>query len=189
MQTDDVLARQAQLGESAAYAELVRRWSAPVLALCRARVRCRHAAEDLSQETLLRGWRSIGSLQDVGRFGAWLRGIAHRVCLDWLKSRKNSQINLSALADDNGTWNVPSSAAMSEHEKSDQADEVAYLMEAVESLPDEEREILMLYYSGDSTYRALAELLEVSEATVNARLTRARQRLRQRTTLHQENIS
>ena len=54
------------------------------------------------------------------------------------------------------------------------------LLEEVESLAEPHREILMLYYYQDVTYRELAEMLGVSTATVNARLTQARAMLRER---------
>ncbi|MEO1981265.1 MAG: hypothetical protein ABGZ24_12165, partial [Fuerstiella sp.] len=59
--TDGDLVRQAPDGRSAAYGELVRRWSAQVLAMCHARVGRHAIAEELAQETLLRGFRSLGS--------------------------------------------------------------------------------------------------------------------------------
>jgi RNA polymerase sigma-70 factor (ECF subfamily) len=54
------------------------------------------------------------------------------------------------------------------------------LMAQVEALPDDYREVLMLYYYQDVTYRDLAELLGVSAATINARLTKGRALLRAR---------
>ncbi len=54
------------------------------------------------------------------------------------------------------------------------------LLSAVEALPETLREIVMLYYYNDLTYQDLAELLGVSAATVNARLTQARATLRER---------
>ena len=58
------------------------------------------AADDLAQETLLRGFRSLHTLVDPDRFGTWLSGIALRTCRDWLKSRQNAQIPFSVLAAD-----------------------------------------------------------------------------------------
>ena len=53
-------------------------------------------------------------------------------------------------------------------------------MAAVEALPEDYREVLLLYYYEDVTYRDLAETLGVSPATINARLTKARAMLRER---------
>jgi RNA polymerase sigma-70 factor (ECF subfamily) len=62
----------------------------------------------------------------------------------------------------------------------DQADEVDRLMAEVESLSENHREVLMLFYYGEMSYRDMAELLGVSTATINARLTEARDLLRER---------
>lgn len=175
--TDAELVRQTLAGQNAAYAELARRWSARVLAVCHARVRNRHAAEDLAQETLLRGLQSLPSLAAPERFGPWLRGIAQRVCLDWLKAKQTAQVPFTVLDPDGrpDRWLASPSAA-----DADQADDWQRLMEEIERLPDDYRETLLLYYYEDVTYGELAEWLEVSVATVNARLTKARAWLRER---------
>jgi RNA polymerase sigma factor (sigma-70 family) len=53
-------------------------------------------------------------------------------------------------------------------------------MAEVEALPEDLRQAVMLYYYDDLTYRELGSLLGVSAATINARLTKARNLLRQR---------
>src|SRR5947209_8698603 len=95
--SDGDLVRQTLAGRTAAYGELVRRWSAGVLACCHAKVRSAHAAEDLAQETLLRGFRSLATLAEPEKFGPWLRGIAMRVCLDWLKNKQTGQVPFTSL--------------------------------------------------------------------------------------------
>lgn len=174
---DAELVREARRGSVAAYAELVRRWSARVLAVCHARVRRRDVAEELAQETLLRGFQSLATLESPERFGSWLRGIAQRVCLDWLKAKQTGQVTFTELPTDK----QPDGFLTSDADGSvDRADEVRHLMSTVEKLPDEFREVLMLYYYQDATYQELAETLNVSSATINARLTKARAMLRER---------
>jgi RNA polymerase sigma-70 factor (ECF subfamily) len=159
----------------AAYAELSRRWAAPVLAVCHARVRCRHTAEDLAQETLLRGLQSLGTLLDRERFGPWLRAIAQRTCLDWLKSKQSQQVPFTALGGE------PAEAAtLDAGRELEEAEDRQRLLELVAGLDDDCREVVLLYYCQDVTYADLAELLGVSSATINARLTKARALLRER---------
>ena len=100
--SDGELVCQALGGQRTAYGELVRRWSPRVVAICHARVRNAHTAEDLAQETLLRGLRSLRTLNSPDKFGSWLRGIAVRVCLDWRKSKQTSQVPFTSLGPDNG---------------------------------------------------------------------------------------
>jgi RNA polymerase sigma-70 factor (ECF subfamily) len=177
--TDAELVRQAGNGRPDAYGELARRWSPRVMAVCHARVRCQTSAADLAQETLLRGFRDLVTLKSPEKFGAWLRGIAHRVCLDWLKSKQQSQVPFTRLASDGHPDELLArgddvGAAV------DQADEVNRLMAEVESLSENHREVLMLFYYGEMSYRDMAELLGVSTATINARLSDARELLRER---------
>lgn len=179
MTSDAELVRQALAGQLLACEELARRWSARVVALCHARVGCGHAAEDLAQETLLRAFRGLATLQDADRFGAWLRGIAQRVCWDWHNSKQSGQVPFSSLLADGSApdWPGPDDGGAAQAER---RDELRRLMSEVERLPEEQREVLMLYYYDDVTYRDLADLLGVSTATINARLTQARASLRRR---------
>jgi RNA polymerase sigma-70 factor (ECF subfamily) len=165
--SDGELVRQTVAGHNFAYDELVRRWTARVLAICHARVGRVDVAEELAQEALVRGFKAIRSLSEPEKFGAWIGGIATRVCLDWLKDKDRSQVSLA-------DQDFPDRHEEQDHEDLDR------LMKEVERLPEKQREALMLYYYQDSTYEELGRLLGVSAATINARLTQARQMLRKR---------
>lgn len=179
--TDADLVRRTLSGDTSAYEELVRRWAARVLACCHARVGCVHLAEDLAQETLLRGYQALSSLESPDKFGPWLRAIAHHVWLDWRKSKQSSQVPFTALLGGNNSPEfIAQCSSDSTSHLAERADELRQLMSQVESLSQEYREVLFLYYYHDTTYRELAELLGVSTATVNARLTKARALLRKR---------
>jgi RNA polymerase sigma-70 factor (ECF subfamily) len=180
--SDAELVRQARDGRSEAYAELARRWAGRVTALCHARVRRGDLADDLAQETLLRGFRALHTLADPERFGPWLCGIALRACLDWLKSRQNSQVAFSAIGPGREIDDVFGGRQLSALELAVQADELRQLLAAVEELPEQFRTVILLYYYEDVTYRDVARILGVSAATVNARLTQARALLRARLT-------
>jgi RNA polymerase sigma factor (sigma-70 family) len=180
--TDGDLVRQALAGTTAAYGQLARRWAARVLAVCHARVG-RAAAEDLSQEALLRGLRGLPTLADPDRFGPWLLGIATRACLDWRKSAKRSEVSLDGLwSDADGADAAGALAAHVDEGASDRRERAERLMAEVERLPLPYREALMLYYYQHCTYQELADALGVSAATINARLSKARAMLRERLT-------
>lgn len=179
MESDRQLAIDARAGDVSAYAELARRWSGSVLAVCRRRLRCVHSAEDSAQETFLRGWKAINSLQSPDRFGAWLLGIAHRVCLDWLKRKQNSQLAFSSLESRGTEISVPDDQMLAP-ELAEQTEDHARLLAEVERLPDHCREAVLLYYTQDLTYAELAERLGIAVATVNQRLSKAKQLLRGR---------
>ena len=99
---------------------------------------------------------------------------------DWLKKSERTEVSLTAAdSSENGQARFASTsrdaAAIAE-----QTDDIRRLMAEVEKLPQPLREVLMLYYYEDCTYQDLAARLNVSAATINARLTQARMALRQK---------
>jgi RNA polymerase sigma-70 factor (ECF subfamily) len=173
--TDGELVRQTLAGRPDAYAELVRRWAPRITALCHAKAGNKDAADDLAQESLLRGFRSLRTLDNPDKFGPWLCGIATRACLDWLKSAQRRTVAFSALGDEHRPDFLPDGRPGADAER-----DLRRLLTAVESLPEPLRQVVLHYYYEDRTYRELGELLGVSVATVNARLSKARALLRQR---------
>lgn len=179
MASDSDLVRLAQGGQLAAYELLVRRWSARVLAVCHAKIRSAHTAEELAQETLLRGFRALNTLKEPAKFGPWLCGIASRACLDWLKSGQSRQVSLEALAE-NQPDACPTHPGQSPDDVVAQADDERRLLAELATLPEPYREVILMYYYDDLTYHDVAAALGVSTATVNARLTKGRALLRER---------
>jgi RNA polymerase sigma-70 factor (ECF subfamily) len=177
--SDGDLVRQTLAGRSEAYAALVARYGGRITAICHAKVRRADVADDMAQETFLRGYRALSSLTDPDKFGAWLCGIATRACLDWLKARARSVVSFSAM----GLSQEPEELLPPVVEALpalDQDEERRQLLAEVESLPEDCRQVVMLYYYQEFTYRELADMLGVSPATINARLTKARALLRAR---------
>ncbi len=178
--TDGELVRQTLAGRPAAFAELARRWSARVVAICRvhAGMRGQHV-EDLAQDALLRAFQALATLEDQEKFGAWLRGIAVRVCLDHRKRKQTGQVPFSLLDRPDAPFEVASQTPDAS-ELVEQRETQEELRAHVAGLPDDCREVLVLYYQGDSTYQDLADMFGVSRATINLRLTKARTLLRER---------
>jgi len=177
--TDAELVRATLAGSRDAYAEIARRWSPRVTAICHSRVRRSDVADDLAQETLLRGYRALHTLSDPNKLGTWLMGIGHRASLDWLKARERSTLLFSGLGPDQS---IETLITRDEGDPAGDADERRQLMTEVEALPENLRQVVMMYYYEDVSYRELAEILGISPATVNARLTKARAILRGRLT-------
>ena len=182
MTTDGELVRRSLRDDRASCEELVNRWSARVLAFCHARIGNRHAAEDLAQESLLRALRGLATLEDPEKFGTWLCGIAVRVCLDWRKAKQSSQVSFSALSGNGWTEDCATANVREAVADADRADTIEEMMTAIEQLSEKHREVLMLFYYDGMKYQDMADMLGVSSATINARLTEARATLRTRLT-------
>lgn len=183
--TDGELVRRTLQGDGAAGNQLVQRWQARLVGFCHARIGRADAAEELAQETMFRALRSLGKLEDHEKLAAWLRGIASRVCVDWIR-QKTKAVPFSTLSGGNGhadNGHLEDRLAC-EQDGAEQValrdEEHARLRAAINRLQEPYREAIMIYYyDGEpKTYARVAEMLGVSSATVNLRLTKARAMLR-----------
>jgi RNA polymerase sigma-70 factor (ECF subfamily) len=133
------------------------------------------SAEDLVQETMLRAFRSASSF-DLKEFGIrpWLVRILRNLHNTRYKQDKHEPVaDDQLLASVEAQEPVPISGPGSElWENVDQQ-----LMHAVESLPAEYQEVLMLWAIEEMSYQEIASALEVPIGTVMSRLFRARQKL------------
>jgi len=126
-----------------------------------------HLAEDAVQETFLRAWRNAGWFRGESSVYTWLVRIAMNVCKSWLRSPwKKRRVSAAALEG----LSVPAGPP----------DMDDTLPKAIMALSRPYREVILLYYYEELKAREIAALLGVSVSTVTARLSRARQQLRER---------
>ncbi|MBK6938909.1 MAG: sigma-70 family RNA polymerase sigma factor [Planctomycetes bacterium] len=166
--SDLELVAAARAGTSQAFTDLVRRHGSRVWGLLWSRTRRRADVEDLTQETFLRAYRQLPTLQHADRFAGWLLSIAARTWSDWHRAKARNDVGLEALEVE------PQQPALESTSDRDA------LLSAVASLPEPLRDTLVQFHFGGKSYRELAALFDVTEAAINARLTKARQLLRER---------
>lgn len=161
-ETEKMLVASCQKGDRGAYAGLVKAHSGCVFAICLGMLGNRHDAEDAAQQTLLRGFMQIGKLRNSQRFGAWVGQIARNLCLDAIRKRK-IQVAPVRISGDCAAHDREA------HRRLETA--------LAELSPDYRVPLLLFYFNGHST-KSIAETLDISQAAVQTRLTRARRKLR-----------
>ena len=139
-----------------------------------------HDAEDALQETLVRAWRHLGRFEGRGTFRAWLYRIATNVCLSAAVRRRTGDepLHLAPIPDallDELASTEGSPAARYDLQESIQ---LAFLA-AIQLLPPRQRAVLILRDVLAWSASEAADLLDVSEASVNSSLQRARSSLEQ----------
>src|SRR3982751_3619006 len=90
-------------GHEAAAREIVRRYEPPVYNLVRRMARDPAAAEDLTQDTFLKIFRSLGTFDPRLRLSAWILKIAHNTALDHLRRSRIPYVPLEADDPDDGS--------------------------------------------------------------------------------------
>jgi len=128
----------------------------------------RDAADDLVQDTLERAWTKLHLWRSGSDLRAWLFTIMHNVHVNQLRSRAGAA--MLPLDDD-----VPDAPV-----RATQSDllEVRDVQTAVNRLPVEQREVLLLVALEHMSYQETATTLGIPIGTVMSRLARARERLR-----------
>lgn len=154
----------------AAELELHRPWLRNIL---RGRIGNRHEVDDLLQEIALAVFRKTNVRpEDPGRVAPWLYRLAVRQSINFhRKMGRKSNAKPSSDLDVTDTNSEPLDWLL-------QQEQQAAAARAIEKLPPRDRDILMMKYNENWSYKKLAKTLGVKEKTVEYRLMKARKLLR-----------
>ncbi|MBN2345426.1 MAG: sigma-70 family RNA polymerase sigma factor [Candidatus Aminicenantes bacterium] len=167
---DRQLIAQAAAGDRQAFAELVRRHQGWVLQLTYRYTRDRQDAEELGQEIFFKAWRSASSFRGESAFSTWLYRLAVNACLNHRQKIKARPVPVSLAGDpEGGEPQTTDVLVVAERE--------ALLREAMSALPARQRLALALASFEDKSYEEIAEVMDVSVASVESLLFRARRKL------------
>ena len=131
-------------------------------------LRHRQDAEDVAQEAFAKAYRSFSQLRDRERFRAWLMRMTWRLAIDrWRSDRRRSAREQA----------VEFAAAPSTEEVAVSRERAKRLWEAIDTLPDKLRIVVVLGAIEGHDIRTMARLLDLPEGTVKSRLYLARKGL------------
>ena len=177
---DERLIRAAQAGELASFNALVVRHERAVFNVCLRLLRDVPAAEDVTQETFVKAWSSLGTFRG-GVVRPWLLRIATNRCYDVLRARgRRPADSLDAeLFEIEPTWSTHAAREDDPETFAARAELSIYLERALTSLPDDQRLAVILSDAQGYGYDEIAQIMGVALGTVKSRISRGRARLRQ----------
>lgn len=169
---DSELASLARTGDALAYSTLIRRHERAMLAIAYACTGGDAAtAADVVQDAFLRCWTRIESLREPERFAAWLATTVRNLSANAIRSLSRKV----RLAEDHVLDGRPVELATDPLETADTVDRVA---RAIAKLDETSAAVVTLRYYEDMPSKQIAELLDLTPAAVDMRLSRARQLLK-----------
>jgi len=175
--SDEELVERFQNGERAAFDTLVQRWERRIQGAIYRLVGPGEDVRDLSQETLLKAYRGLGTFKKEARFSSWLYQIALNVCRDRMRrGRGKTYVSIDDISESTPAVSEPGPSALELIEARDLSRQVAA---AVAALPEEQREVVVLKEYQGLTFLEIAETLDVPLSTVKTRLYRGLGQLRQ----------
>ena len=175
---DGHIVHQCLSGNTEAFALLVDKYKARIFALVYAKVGQFEDAEDITQEVFLHAYKKLSTLRRWDQFYPWIYSIAANRCKNFHRDKKR-RIDTVSLADPSENHRADMEAH-AEKLKNEQ------LHDALATLPEMYRQVLVLRYMAGMKSKEIAQTLRVSPNTINQRLMRAREKLK--TVLNEEMI-
>jgi len=176
--SDEELIEACRGGETSAFDVLVARWEDKIRGAAWRVLGSDEEARDVAQEAFLKAYRGLPGFKREARFSSWLYQIALNLCRDRLRRRRTrASVSLEELEEAGPVLVEPRPGA---HELALRNDLAAVVRRAVSSLPDEQREVVILKEYEGLTFLEIAQALDVPVSTVKTRLYRGLGQLRVR---------
>ena len=181
---EELMLRYGEEGETDAFEILLSRHEKPVFNFILKRCGRRGEAEELLQETFLRVVRSADSYEPKAKFTTWLYTIARNLCIDRARKAKgHTEVSLDKpIGDDpdDDTYvdqmaNDEANASSVDHDRKTFR---RRLQQALDELPDKQREVFVLREFSELKYREIADVVDAAVPTVKSRMRYALKALR-----------
>ncbi|MHC4337546.1 MAG: RNA polymerase sigma factor [Planctomycetota bacterium] len=159
------LCKRAKKGSKDAACELLGMCYEDIFAYLRRLCGSQQDAEDLTQETFLKVWSSLGRFRGHSSFSTWLHRIAYNTYIDWQRRTATEIQSSSDESWQEWTDNNPGPFANAAEQQT-----AKHLYEAVDKLDDGKKHVVHLHYYQGLSLRETAKVLNISTSTVKYRL-------------------
>lgn len=126
-------------------------------------------AEEATQQTFIKAWRAAASYDPSRSLAAWLTTIARNAALDLYRRERRQRSHADIDSPELELATLPPSI--------DQLNDVLEVRQALDELPDTDRELIRLQHYDELTHTEIADHLEIPLGTVKSRSFRAHRRL------------
>ncbi len=171
IQTDEEIIQSILGGDKEVFRVLVDRYAGMFIGYALNLCGDYETASDLVQEALISAYNCLDRLRDRSSFPSWVAGIMKNIYRNLGRKKSIPTIPLEFLKEKG--FDPPDSDIKSTYSE----EELGMVMKCVYSLPEKYREVLMLRYVEDFSYKKIAEVLNIPESTVNMRLMYAHRQL------------
>ncbi len=159
------LIRQAQSGDRRALNQLFSQWYPRVYNMAYRYFHDEDLAADVSQQTFVAIQKSLPQLRDPQAFKAWLFRTAVNCCHSLSRRRHRQKASLEVISMQPGR-----SQPITPYQELDRKERSQIVLAALQEIPDEQREVIVMKEYEGLKFREIAEILQLSENTVKSRL-------------------
>ena len=179
MNIDDVeLIQRILAGDENAFETLIRKYQRQVHAHALRKIGDFQIAEDITQETFLRVYQKLETLNNPTQFSTWLYAIVNNLCIAWFRKKRLQAKALQEVHISETETEAYSQYVATEHAKVTADAQRDLVKKLLTKLKRSDREVITLHYFEEMSSSEIGDLLGVPENTIKSRLYRARQRLK-----------
>jgi RNA polymerase sigma-70 factor, ECF subfamily len=178
--SDEQIVERALTGDAEAFGEIVQRWERRVFALAYGMLGREEDARDATQETFLAAFRNLRGFRGEAKVSSWLHRIAVNQCIT--RQRRAKVRSESAIDDEEErhTSSFSSPLELSPARVAEGRETSDAVRRAVNSLPLDLRQVVLMKEFEELTFREIAEALDLPLSTVKSRLYTAMRQLQMR---------
>ncbi len=151
---------------------LISRHKDYVMSVCVSVLKSRQDAEEASQDSFIKAYKKLASFDKSSKFSTWLYRIAYRTSLDFLRKRKRT------VDIDDHAFGLRSDSEV--QLKIDKEERMGILQSVIDTLEDEERTLIRLFYFEEMGIKDLAKITGLKDSNVKIKLFRIRKKLKER---------
>lgn len=178
--TDEALVASVLAGREESFGEIIARYQSRLVNYLYRMLRNEEDAHDLAQEVFLKIYDALDRYDDRYRFSTWLFRVAQNAAIDQIRKRRLKLVSLHRPEQNDGEggeWELPSSEP-NPYQDARNVERGVAIREAIEGLPWEYRELIMLRHYGELSYDEIATMKRMPLGTVKNKLFRGRQMLK-----------
>ena len=179
-QNEAILIDKAQKGDIESFELLIENYQKKAFNIAYRMLGNLEDANDVTQEALVKVYRSIGAFRGNSSFSTWLYSIVNNTCIDFM--RKNRKVDLIYIEQEHeGTnYQIDIPDRLNTPEKLLEKNEVKKIIhDGINQLNYDHRNIIILRDIQGLSYKEIGEILHISLGTVKSRISRARDNLKE----------
>ncbi|MEG2456005.1 MAG: sigma-70 family RNA polymerase sigma factor [Oscillospiraceae bacterium] len=182
MEDEKELIAKTQKGDEGAFSILMERYQGKIYNLALRMTASPEDAQELTQETFFKAWRSLSGFHGESGLGTWLYRLCSNVCIDFLRREKRRKnLSMTVFLDDDDSESRQAElpdTRFTPHGELEKKELRAAVSRGLAALSDEHRQVLVLREIEGLSYGEIGALLSLEEGTVKSRIARARLSLR-----------
>ncbi|PWI31428.1 RNA polymerase [Flavobacteriaceae bacterium LYZ1037] len=170
---DQILINQITEGDTNAFAILVDRYKDLVFTLALRMLKHREEAEEVSQDTFIKAYKSLSKFKGDSKFSTWIYKVAYNTCLDRIKKNKRKYNEIAF--DEYTEHQVKTIDNALENMVADERKQA--IQDCLNLLPNEDGFLLTLYYFEEQSLDEIAKVVGLTANNVKVKLFRSRKKL------------